>query len=187
MWISKKKYNELVAQKNEFERIASDAVAQNGRLLDAWHETLEKMKDIQEFNHILVDRNEELSARCKELEQEYQRVVNDRNLWAREFEELDVAYGELAIQVDRLTEERDFYEDKATYLEGEVEDLEERIADKDIQNAELAGMVRSLEKKRDCLKAELSVAIKQRDYYYDLLESTSDAYEEGKVISREAE
>ena len=128
MWISKKKYNELVAQKDELNRIATNAVAQNGRLLDAWHETLEKMKDIQRFNHILVDRNEELAARCKELEQECQRVANGRDLWAREFEKLDIAYGELAIQVDRLTEERDFYEDKATYLEGEVEDLEEEIA-----------------------------------------------------------
>lgn len=37
------------------------------------------------------------------------------------------------------------------------------------------------------LEAKLDFAIKQRDYYYDLLENASDAYEEGKAISREAE
>ena len=184
MWISKKKYNELVAQKDDFERIASNAVAQNGRILDAWHETLVEMKDIQRFNHTLVNRNEELLAHIERLEQEHERA---RDMWSREFEELDKAYGELEIQKDRFAEERDFYADRATYLEGEVVDLEERIADKDTQNAELAGMVRSLEKKRDCLKEELSFAIQQRDYYYDLLDDTSDAYEEGKAISREAE
>lgn len=104
MWfVSKKKYNELLKQKEDFERIASNAVAQNGRLLDEWKRVLEEMKDIQELNHQLVKRNEELLARVKELE------------------------------------------------------------------------------------AKLDFAIKQRDYYYDLLEDTSDAYEEGKAISREAE
>ena len=103
MWISKKKYNELVEQKDEFERIASNAVAQNGRLLDGLHEAVEEMKGIQELNHQLVKHNDELLAHCRELE------------------------------------------------------------------------------------TKLSFAIKQRDYYYDLLENTSDAYEEGKAISREAE
>lgn len=37
------------------------------------------------------------------------------------------------------------------------------------------------------LKDKLGFVIKQRDYYYDLLESANDAYEEGKAISREAE
>ena len=37
------------------------------------------------------------------------------------------------------------------------------------------------------LEAKLALAIKQRDYYYDLLENTSDAFVEGKAISREAE
>ena len=37
------------------------------------------------------------------------------------------------------------------------------------------------------LEAKLDLAIKQRDYYYDLLESTSDAYEEDGIMGREAE
>ena len=104
MWfVSKKKYNELLKQKDDFERIAGNAVAQNGRLLDWQKKVLEEMKSIQELNHTLVDRNEELLAHCQEL------------------------------------------------------------------------------------KTKLDFAIKQRDYYYDLLEDASDAYEEGKAISREAE
>lgn len=146
MWISKKKYNELVAQKDDFERIASNAVAQNGRILDAWHETLVEMKDIQELNHCLQERNEELLAHIERLEQEHERA---RDMWSREFEELDIAYGELEIQKDRLAEERDHYEERCRYLEGEIEDKEE-------------------------LEAKLSLAIKQRDYYYDLLEGTSE-------------
>ena len=103
MWVSKKKYNELVARKEEFEQIANNAVAQNGRLLEDWGAAIKEMKSIQELNHQLNEHNEELLARVEELE------------------------------------------------------------------------------------VKLNFAIKQRDYYYDLLENTSDAYEEGKAISREAE
>jgi uncharacterized coiled-coil DUF342 family protein len=103
MWISKKKYNELIEQRDEFNRIATNAVAQNGKLLDEWHEVMEEMKSIQTLNHQLIEHNDDLLAHCRELE------------------------------------------------------------------------------------AKLNLAIKQRDYYYDLLENTSDAYEEGQAISREAE
>lgn len=75
MFIRRKKYNELVEQKNEFERIATNAVAQNGRLLDEWHRVLEEMKEIQKLNHDLVDRNEKLSARCREFEAKQARQV----------------------------------------------------------------------------------------------------------------
>lgn len=81
MWISKKKYNELITQRNDFDRIASNAVAQNGRLLDEWHESIEKMKDIQAFNHILVNRNEELVARCEELEAKLSFVIQQRDYY----------------------------------------------------------------------------------------------------------
>ena len=149
MWISKKKYNELVTQKDDFERISMKAVTQNGRLLDQWKETLAEMKDIQAFNHSLIDRNEELLARVKELEAELQGARQYNQQWADDFEELDIAYGHLEIERDTLREERDHYEERCRYLEGEVEDKEE-------------------------LEAKLDFTIKQRDYYYDLLESTSE-------------
>ena len=93
MWISKKKYNALVAQKDDFERIASNAVTQNGRLLDHWKEVMEEMHDIQRFNHVLVDRNEELAAMVDEMrsaldtarrqveELEHQLTETEIDLW----------------------------------------------------------------------------------------------------------
>ena len=80
MWISKRKYNALLEQKNDFERIAGNAVAQNGRLLDQWHEAIEEMKSIQELNHQLVRHNDELVARVKELEKQ-------RDMWRERAEE----------------------------------------------------------------------------------------------------
>ena len=103
MWISKKDYNDLVAQTDNYEKIASETILLNGRVIDSNARLLEEIEDVQKLNLRLQEHNEELVACCKELE------------------------------------------------------------------------------------AKLSLAIKQRDYYYDLLENTSDAYEEGKAISREAE
>lgn len=59
----------------------------------------------------------------------------------------------------------------------EIQELNHRLVE---HNDELLAHCQELE-------AKLDFVIKQRDYYYDLLESTSDAYEEGKAISREAE
>lgn len=179
-FVSKKKYNAMVAERETWKELTEKmtAVAEN------FQRTGSKWQDIaiscQEDNKRLVAHEEEMLTKMKELETELQGARQTIQQWADDFEELDIAYGELEIQKDRFAEERDFYADRATYLEGEVEDLEARIVDKDAQNAELAGMVRSLEKKRDCLKAELSTAISQRDYYYDLLESTSEVEEKNE-------
>ena len=103
MFISKKKYNELVAQKDNYERIASETIQLNGRVIANNERVIKQMMDVQEFNHCLQQRNEELLAHIKELE------------------------------------------------------------------------------------AKLDLAIKLRNYYYDLLESTSDAYEEDGIMGREEE
>ena len=81
MWISKKKYDELVAQKEDFERIAINAVAQNGRLLNEWHGAIEEMKSIQELNHQLVRHNDELLARIKELEAKLDFAIKQRDYY----------------------------------------------------------------------------------------------------------
>lgn len=81
MWISKKKYNELVEQKNDLERIASNAVAQNGRLLDEWYNAIEEMKDIQRISHLIARRNDELAARCKELEAKLDLAIKQRDYY----------------------------------------------------------------------------------------------------------
>ena len=103
MFISKKKYNELIAQKDNYERIAFETIQLNGRVIDNNARIIEEMKGVQELNHNLQQQNEELIGHMKELE------------------------------------------------------------------------------------AKLDLAIKQRDYYYDLLESTSDAYEEDGIMGRKEE
>lgn len=81
MWfVSKKKYDALLEQKSDFERIATNAVAQNGRLLDEWDAAIKEMKELQEFNHRLVARNEDMLAQIEELEKQ-------RDMWRERAEE----------------------------------------------------------------------------------------------------
>ena len=95
MWfVSKKKYNEMVAQKEDFERIATNAVTQNGRLLDEWDRALKEMKDIQAFNRRLVESNEELLARCKDLEAKLDLVIKQRDHYYDLLEDISDGYSE---------------------------------------------------------------------------------------------
>ena len=81
MWINKKKYNELVAQKDDFERIATDAVAQNDRLLDKLHEVLEETKSIQALNHRLIEHNDELLTSCEGLKAKLDFAIKQRDYY----------------------------------------------------------------------------------------------------------
>ena len=103
----------------------------------------------QKDNKRLVAHEEEMLAKMKELETELQGTRRDNQQWAKDFKELDNAYGRLETDYDRLREERDHYEERCRYLEGEIEDKEE-------------------------LEAKLAFVARQRDYYYDLLETTSE-------------
>ena len=81
MWISKKKYNELVVQRDDLDRIATDAVAQNDRLLNEWHAAIEEIKNIQRLNLRLQEDNEGLLAYCKELEAKLAFVIQQRDYY----------------------------------------------------------------------------------------------------------
>ena len=82
MWfVSKKKYNALLEQKEDFERIATNAVIQNGRLLDEWGDAIENMKSVQGLNEQLVRRNDELLARVKELEAKLDFAIKQRDYY----------------------------------------------------------------------------------------------------------
>lgn len=70
MWISKKKYNELVAQKDDFERIAFDAVQQNGRLLDQMQQMNETDAAIITLCHQLQNEIDRSHKAYKKLEEE---------------------------------------------------------------------------------------------------------------------
>ncbi len=80
-FVSKKKYNELLEQKKDFERIATDAVTQNGRLLEDWDAAIKKMEELQKDNLRLTERNEGLLARCRELEAKLDFVIKQRDYY----------------------------------------------------------------------------------------------------------
>ena len=80
-FVSKKKYNELLEQKKDFERITKDAVDQNGRLLEDWGAAIEKMEELQKSNLRLTERNEGLLLRCRELEVKLDFVINQRDYY----------------------------------------------------------------------------------------------------------
>lgn len=81
MWISKKKYNALIAEKDNFERIASETIQLNGRVIDSNTRILEEMKGVQELNHHLQQRNEELLARIEELNAKLMFVMGQRDYY----------------------------------------------------------------------------------------------------------
>lgn len=121
MWfVSKKKYDEMVAERDKWDGIAATATAQNGRLLKEWGDTINEMKSVQKLNHQLIKHNDVLVAYTKELEDQLQGARQDNQQWAKDFEELDLAYGRLETDYDRLREERDHYEERCRYLEDEL-------------------------------------------------------------------
>ena len=82
MWfVSKKKYDAMVAERDKWDGIASDAVAQNGRLLTQIDEALKEMKEIQELNHQLIKHNDVLLAYTKELEAKLDFAIKQRDYY----------------------------------------------------------------------------------------------------------
>lgn len=82
MWfVSKKKYDAMVAERDKWDGIASEAVAQNGRLLTQIDETIKEMKEIQELNHQLVKHNDVLLAYTKELESKLDFAIKQRDYY----------------------------------------------------------------------------------------------------------
>ena len=104
-FVSKKKYNELLKQKEDFERIATNAVAQNGRLLDEWGAAIEEMKSIQELNHRLARRNDELLARVKELEAEKEGLELRVAILNTDYDALDYEHVRICREAETLREE----------------------------------------------------------------------------------
>ena len=81
MWISKKKYNELIEQRDNYERIASETIQLNGRVIDSNTRILEEMKGVQELNHSLQQRNEELLTHIEELRVKLDFVIKQRDYY----------------------------------------------------------------------------------------------------------
>lgn len=66
MWISKKRYNEIIKERDNMAAIADKAVQQNGRLLTQWNEQLEFDKTLNEENRTLKQKFDEVSALADE-------------------------------------------------------------------------------------------------------------------------
>ena len=161
MFIRRKTYNAIVAEIDTWKELAEKMVG----VAENFQRNGSRWQDIaiscQEDNKRLVAHEEEMLNKMKELEAELQGARQTIQQWAEDFEELDLAYGRLDTDYDKLREERDHYEERCRYLEGEIEDKEE-------------------------LEAKLAFVIQQRDYYYDLLESTSEVHV-GDVIVKEVD
>jgi hypothetical protein len=111
MWISKKKYNELIAEKDNYDRIASETIQLNGRVIDSNARILEEMKGVQELNHNLQQHNEELVAHCQRLDEIACRAVSERD-------EMMDDYIEMRTQLDFVIKQRDYYYDLLENTEG---------------------------------------------------------------------
>ena len=81
MFIRKKKYMELIKQKDEFEKIAFDTIQLNGRVIDNNERIIEEMNGIQELNHSLQQQNETLVGYIKELEAKLDFAIKQRDYY----------------------------------------------------------------------------------------------------------
>ena len=81
MFISRKTYNELIAQKDNYEQIAHDTIQLNSRVIESNERILEEMKGVQELNHNLQRRNEELLVHIKELDAKLTFVMGQRDYY----------------------------------------------------------------------------------------------------------
>ena len=79
MWISKKKYNEIIKERDNLAAIADRAITQNGRLLDQWNEQIQFDQRLSEDNKILINRNQELKRQLDEMstlaDERYNEIV----------------------------------------------------------------------------------------------------------------
>lgn len=125
MWfVSKRKYKAMIEERDNWHKIADSYKEAFEKSEEDYDRIFKEAVEINDLNKVTCDLNERILA-------DLRRVESER---------------------DAIREERDHYEERCRYLEGEIEDKEE-------------------------LEAKLRFAIEQRDYYYDLLESTSEVEE----------
>lgn len=95
MWfVSKKKYDALLEQKKDYERLASETIQLNERVISNNEKILQEMKSIQELNHNLTKLNDELLAYCKELEAKLDFVIKQRDYYYDLLEDTSETGGE---------------------------------------------------------------------------------------------
>ena len=72
MWISKKKYNEIIKAKDDMAKLCDRAITQNGRLLERWQEQLDFDTVLNEENKQLKQKLDKMSALADEY---YNEIV----------------------------------------------------------------------------------------------------------------
>ena len=126
MWfVSKKKYKELECSRDAFKMLADrwkSHTENANKLADEWQDVA---VSYQEDNKRLVALGEEMLAKITELETKLEWARQQEQQWADEFEELDIAYGQLEADHDRLHEEFDFVVKQRDYYRGLLEDTSE--------------------------------------------------------------
>lgn len=82
MWfVSKKKYNKMVAERDKWDGIAAEAVQLNERVISNNERILQEMREIQILNFNIQQRNEELLVRVKELEAKLDFTIKQRDYY----------------------------------------------------------------------------------------------------------
>ena len=82
MWfVSKKKYDAMVAERDKWDGIAAKAIEHNGQLLAQIDRAIQEMEDIQKLNHRLVVHEEKMLAKMRELEAKLDFVIKQRDYY----------------------------------------------------------------------------------------------------------
>lgn len=117
MFISKKKYQALLAERDRWEELAASTSAQNGSLLTELKEMHAIAKTVNDHNGQLIKQNKLL----KEA-RDYAAGMADyyKDLLESKTDEEDLAYSRLETDYEKLREERDHYEERCRYLEDEL-------------------------------------------------------------------
>ena len=81
MFIRRKTYNELIAQKDNYEQIAHKTIQLNSRIIESNERILEEMKGVQELNHNLQKHNDVLVAYTEELKAKLAFAIQQRDYY----------------------------------------------------------------------------------------------------------
>lgn len=106
MFITKKRYNEIMKERESALNIAKTTIEANGRLLEQQDADLKLCKEVNDHNKCLVDELEELKKKLKEAEVETATAIfEDIDTIASEYmNNEDYSMGDVIFAIDDLKE-----------------------------------------------------------------------------------
>jgi uncharacterized coiled-coil DUF342 family protein len=112
MFVSWKKLCKIAQEEAEaWRKIATGKAERIEELLEQIKDLYDRQADMYNHCRELKHDRDEWFAHCQELEAELERARQDNQRWADDFEELDIAYGELEIERDRYKERVEAFEE----------------------------------------------------------------------------